>query len=586
MNKVRTRKRGIFTIILVVMFFSVFIPLSLTLVLWRFVYWGTTTRALGLSEIETALNGATQLLTMYSPLTGSIPDTAGFAQLKRLLNGPIVSFRFGPFSADELQLFLRDYLETKNIFVSESIITDSSGREIGQRNADGGWVLSASDWVGKGAFKWDSLPEPERRAYANAEKFMQVSRDISKAVVRLGTTGYLWAISAVTERGQHCYELIHPQLEGIDITNVTNNKNIPVGYEIATLRGKLLNAGSENYLSRSDIVRYDYSWKNPEETRERNKIALLRYIKSHNLVLAAGLYEDEYLKPAQAAEQLFVLITMFMAAIIYLSMFLFIRKLSKSLNTLTRYAELTAMADGTVHRLAPTGFHELDQLSESLSVMENEILKRETNLVHELKEKDVLIQEVHHRVKNNLSVLISMISLQLQQVQSDETRDALTQLQGRITSMAIVYQQLFGANQYTHLPFDEYIQGMLSYYQSGYNGGYLDRKESLAPCEIELERAVPLGLIINELISNAYTHGIPLHRPAVLRISLDRDEQHTIFFMIQDNGPGFKADVIEKTGMLLVRALCAQLHAELLIESPLDSEGGCRITLRLPYKTT
>lgn len=119
MNKVRTRKRGIFTIILVVMFFSVFIPLSLTLVLWRFVYWGPTTRALGLSEIETALNGATQLLTMYSPLTGGIPDTAGFAQLKRLLNGPIVTFRFGSFSAEELQHFLRDYLETKNIFVSE-----------------------------------------------------------------------------------------------------------------------------------------------------------------------------------------------------------------------------------------------------------------------------------------------------------------------------------------------------------------------------------------------------------------------------------------------------------------------------------
>ena len=586
MSTVVTRKMGIFTIILVMMFLSIFIPLSLTLVLWRVVYWGPTTRALGLSQIETALNGATQLLTLYSPLTDGIPDRAGLAQLKRLLNGPIVTFRFGPFSAEELQVFLRDFLETNTIYVSGTVIKDDSGREIGRGKPATGWVLTASHWVGKGAYKWDSFSETERRRYANAEKFMQVSRDISKAVVRLGTTGYIWAISAVNEPGMQCFELFHPQLEGIDITHVTNNRQVPVGYEIATLRGKLLTPEAEKFTSMSEIVRYDYSWKNPEDIKERKKIVLLRYIRSHNLVLAAGLYEDEYFKPAQAAEQLFMLIILSMAAIVFISMYIVVQKISKSLSTLTSYAELTAKADGTVHRLEPTGFRELDRLAESLSRMEEEILKREAHLIHELQEKDVLIQEVHHRVKNNLSVLISMISLQLQQMQTEEAAEALSQLQGRVTSMALVYQQLFGANQYTHLPFDEYIRGMLAYYQSAYNGGLLERKEILDPCEIELERAVPLGIIVNELISNAYTHGMPLHRPASLWISLTRDDQNKIVFFVQDNGPGCKQDIQEKTGMLLVRALCSQLHAELLIESPVDDEGGCRVTVRIPYTTT
>ncbi len=583
MRPAKNRKVGTFPVILIMLFFSIFIPLMLTLVLWRVVYWGPTTRALGLSQIESSLNGATQLLTMYSPLTGGIPDTAGFAQLKRLLNGPIVSFRFGPFTPTDLQILLQDFLETTSIQVADREILDDSGRVIGKHNPNGEWVLTAAHWVSKGAYKWDSLSEAQRRLYANAETYMQVSRDISKAVVRLGSSGYLWAISAATSPDTHCFELIHPQLEGIDVTHSANHKNIRVGFEIASLKGRLLGSEAEKITSMSDIVRFDYSWKNPEDPKERNKIVLMRYIKSHDLVLAAGLYEDEYFMPAQAAEQLFIFLIFSMAVIVFAFMFFFFRKIAGSLAVLSRYAEMTARADGTVHRLSPTGFREMDKLAESFTKMEEEILKRETNLVHELQEKDALIQEVHHRVKNNLSVLISMISLQIQQVQSEDALNALSQLQGRVNSMALVYQQLFGANQYTHLPFDEYVRGILAYYQSGYNGGRIERKESLNHCEIELERAVPLGLIVNEIISNAFTHGIPHNRVPRIQIGLISNEKGIVFF-VEDNGHGCQKNGEEKTGMLLVRALCSQLKAELLIESPLNAEGGCRVIVHVPYK--
>ncbi len=585
MKTIKNRKVGTFTIILLMLFFSIFIPLSLTLVLWRVMYWGSTTRALGLSQIESTLNGATQLLNMYSPLTGGIPDTEGFAQLKRLLNGPIVSFRFGPFTPEDLQIFLQDFLETKSLCVSDTHILDDSGREIGKQNPSGEWVLTAAHWVSKGAYKWDSLLEEQRRRYANAKNYVQVSRDISKAVVRLGNSGYLWAISAATNPDMHCFELIHPQLEGIDITYSTNSKKIRVGFEIASLRGLLLSPEADKIASMSDIVRFDYSWKNPEDLKERSKIVLMRYIKSHNFVLAAGLYENEYFMPAQAAEQLFIFLIFSMAVLVFAFMFLFFRKIARSLVVLSNYAEMTARSDGTIHRLSPTGFREMDKLSESFARMEEEILKRETNLVHELQEKDALIQEVHHRVKNNLSVLISMISLQIQQVQSEDALDALNQLQGRVNSMALVYQQLFGANQYTHLPFDEYVRGILAYYQSGYNGGRIERKESLNHCEIELERAVPLGLIVNELVSNAFTHGIPHNRLPKIEIGLTTHDKGIEFF-VEDNGNGYQNHDKEKTGMLLVRALCTQLKAELLIESPLDAEGGCRVTVKVPYKAT
>jgi len=107
------------------------------------------------------------------------------------------------------------------------------------------------------------------------------------------------------------------------------------------------------------------------------------------------------------------------------------------------------------------------------------------------------------------------------------------------------------------------------------------RTERLEPISLGFDRAVPFGLIVNELVSNAYQHGIADHQTPILSIELYR-EGDAIVFRIEDNGVGMNHDAAEGTGLLLVRALCSQLHGELLIQSPTMGDAGTRVTIRIP----
>jgi two-component sensor histidine kinase len=200
--------------------------------------------------------------------------------------------------------------------------------------------------------------------------------------------------------------------------------------------------------------------------------------------------------------------------------------------------------------------------------------------MRESAEKSVLIEEVHHRVKNNLAVLASIINLQRDRETGEDAARALEQLHDRVNSMALVYQQLLGASDFKRLPFNEYVRSMLAYHQSARPGSgvAMERIERLDAIEVELGVAVPLGLVVNELIANAYAHGITAARDPVIVATLS-SEGDAPAFSISDNGDGMAADYAAGTGLLIVEALCSQLRATLDIRSPSGPEGG---TVRLP----
>lgn len=108
------------------------------------------------------------------------------------------------------------------------------------------------------------------------------------------------------------------------------------------------------------------------------------------------------------------------------------------------------------------------------------------------------------------------------------------------------------------------------------------RTERLEPISLGFDRAVPFGLIVNELVSNAYQHGIADHQSPTLSIELYR-EGDTIVFRIEDNGVGMNHGAAEGTGLLLVRALCSQLHGELSIHSPAAGDWGTVATVNVPW---
>lgn len=570
-----SRSTRVFHILGLMLFGATVIPLLAFVFIWRFYYAGNSNTALGLAQIRSALDGSARLLELYA----DNEDTAiqSESRLKLLLNGPVVRLRIGPSSQAAAHHTLGSVLDASGLRFGPESITDSLGTVCGRLEPDGSWSITDQRLVDAGARFWDALDETGRRVLANQTPYLRVTRDASRAIIRLGTTGYIWAITQAAQRDAPCYELFHPQLEAVEVTNLTNARGERVGAEIATLHGYL------DSSRRAEIIRYDYDWKNPDDSRDRRKVVLMRAVDTWHAVLCAGIYEDEYFQPTKAAESLFAMLVGIVGGLTLLVTLALTRRMNRSLASLCDFARLTAASDGSAHQLLKTGLRELDELSETMNDMGHKIRAREDSLRKELAEKNFLIEEVHHRVKNNLAVLASIINLQLDQTQGAEAASALSILRARVNSMALVYQQLLAADEYASLPFNDYVAGILTYYQSdhAHNSGKMTRTERLEPISLGFDRAVPFGLIVNELVSNAYQHGIADRQSPTLSIELYR-EGDTIVFMVDDNGVGMNDGAAEGTGLLLVRALCSQLRGELSIQSPAHGDAGTMVTIRIP----
>jgi two-component system cell cycle sensor histidine kinase/response regulator CckA len=180
-----------------------------------------------------------------------------------------------------------------------------------------------------------------------------------------------------------------------------------------------------------------------------------------------------------------------------------------------------------------------------------------------LEEKEVLLKEIHHRVKNNLQVISSLLSLQASTIKDKEALHAFHESQDRIRSMALIHESLYRGNEITDLDLNPYVQGLvqglLSNYQSTSGPVQFDLNISQFPIAMDL--AIPFGLVLNELISNALKHAFPTPHSAkaMLKIRIHKDKADRVHVNIQDNGKGFPEnfdwETTDTLGMKLVRIL-------------------------------
>ncbi|MGY6562006.1 MAG: histidine kinase dimerization/phosphoacceptor domain -containing protein [Luteibaculaceae bacterium] len=191
-----------------------------------------------------------------------------------------------------------------------------------------------------------------------------------------------------------------------------------------------------------------------------------------------------------------------------------------------------------------------------------------------LKEKEVLLQEVHHRVKNNMQIISSMLNLQINFVEDPELTRVLRESQGRIQSMAQIHENLYKNNNFETVNFAQYIkelsQSVYSMQALGSNSIQFDY--NLEPIEIDLERAVPCGLIVNEILTNAIKHAFTKNTPTNPKITLTLSQaKEKVLLIIHDNGKGipeaFRKENSETLGMQLIYTLVEQIDANLRIET-------------------
>lgn len=199
-----------------------------------------------------------------------------------------------------------------------------------------------------------------------------------------------------------------------------------------------------------------------------------------------------------------------------------------------------------------------------------------------LREKEVMLSEIHHRVKNNMSVISSMLNLQMNSTENAETRRLLADSRNRVMSMALVHQKLYKRNDFTRIDFDIYLSELARELINASPFKHeMELKEKLEPCELDISKAVPVGLLMNEIITNSIKHAFkqPGIRP-VIEIILHRLD-NTLVVTVRDNGAGFNRVKIVKEGSLgltLIDTLTEQVDGTLLYENM----GGAAYTLTIP----
>lgn len=203
-----------------------------------------------------------------------------------------------------------------------------------------------------------------------------------------------------------------------------------------------------------------------------------------------------------------------------------------------------------------------------------------------LREKEVLLREIHHRVKNNLQVISSLLNLQAGFIKDERVLELLMDSQNRVRSMALVHEQLHRSKDLSKIHFGDYVRNLAASLFSAYGvrssnvGLHLDVDEVY----LGIDMAIPCGLIIHELASNSLRHGFPKGRRGEVRITVRADAAAPREIVVEDNGVGLKAGTdIQNTkslGLRLVHILAEQMEARVSHEE--GTATRFRVTIPKP----
>jgi two-component sensor histidine kinase/PAS domain-containing protein len=202
-----------------------------------------------------------------------------------------------------------------------------------------------------------------------------------------------------------------------------------------------------------------------------------------------------------------------------------------------------------------------------------------------LKEKEVLLKEIHHRVKNNMQIISSMLGLQSNTVMDEKFNDMLRDSQNRIKSMALIHEKLYQSQNMANVNFEEYINSLVINLYSSYNINRNKINLNIDICDVifNIDTAIPLGLIINEIISNSLKHAFPDGRNGEIYLRLSKTTDNKYELVIKDNGVGIPSNVDANTtktlGLKLIYALIEQIDGSISVDK---IEGSCYF-IEFPY---
>jgi hypothetical protein len=248
-------------------------------------------------------------------------------------------------------------------------------------------------------------------------------------------------------------------------------------------------------------------------------------------------------------------------------------------SALTSRQEIEAQVNGSTRNylIAAQKYHQ-DSLAVLVGIDITERKLAEAKIQTSLREKEVLLQEVHHRVKNNLQVISSLLDLQSQQIEEQAMLEVFRESQNRVKSMALVHEKLYQSKDFAKINFAEYTESLTNYLFKAYDlaTSNINLELNIDEVSLNIDTAIPCGLIINELVSNALKYAFPEQNSGIISISIHSDEDECFTLTVKDNGVGLPGNWDVKSakslGIELVKILTKQLKGTIELDKHIGSK--------------
>jgi len=209
----------------------------------------------------------------------------------------------------------------------------------------------------------------------------------------------------------------------------------------------------------------------------------------------------------------------------------------------------------------------------------SELKEAENEIKKSLEEKNVMLAEIHHRVKNNLAVISGLLQLQVMQTDSEEINKALTDSQLRVQSIALIHEKLYGSDSLAYIKYDKYIEDLFDTINRTYatNNKNITIKTDIEGISLNINQAIPCSLLVNEVLVNTFKHAFTETDEGEISISIS-ELNRNITLIIHDNGKGLDEETINATsvkslGLTLIKTLTSQLKGNYTFNNKENGSG-------------
>ncbi|MBL7858144.1 MAG: hypothetical protein JNM57_10695 [Cyclobacteriaceae bacterium] len=216
-----------------------------------------------------------------------------------------------------------------------------------------------------------------------------------------------------------------------------------------------------------------------------------------------------------------------------------------------------------------------------LEVQKKEVVEKNTELQTLISEKEWLLKEIHHRVKNNLQIVMSLLNTQSVYIDNEDAREAVRHSQQRMYAMSLIHQKLYESDHVAHVDIQPYVKELTTFLkEDSYAAENVNFKLTINQVQLDIAQAVPLGLILNEAITNSIKYAFPERRGTVA-VDINMEDEF-VSIAIRDDGigmpEGFNLEASQTLGLNLIRGLAKQLSATLIMKD--DSGFNVNLTFK------